>query len=143
MNTTDNNTNGQAPAIDYNQPARSMGEVEANVPYEGIMPEAYAFMEASTSLHQHGYELADSKPVLYTDYFVGCGFMAFANPDTSRVLVRVWSQTQEQFLELELDGTQYLDYLKPDDSGWADLVNLVLAVGEPLEAYADDEENAA
>lgn len=137
------NNSGQEPEIDYNQPARSMAEVEADVPYEGLMPKAYDYVAAITNLHILGYLLADNKPVLYNTYFVGCGFMAFANPETKRVVVRVWSEPQEQYLQLELDGPQYLEYLKRDDSGWADLVNLTLAVGDPMPTYEDDEKNEA
>ena len=118
----------------YNQLARPISQIEAGIDYEGVMPDAWAYFDVITH-HRCGPERnVMHHPVLYDTYIVPTGLLVHPNPVTQRIVAQVWSEATQQFLELEMTATQYLEYLTPDDSGWADIVNTVLSVGEPFVA---------
>ncbi|MDO7847433.1 hypothetical protein Q5H92_13770 [Hymenobacter sp. M29] len=124
---------------DYNQRARSMATFEADKDYEGFMPNPWDYQQLTTQLEHHGDgQYTEHHPVLYDTYFVPCGMMMHVNTITDRVVMRVWCQSQDQYLELAFSGNQYLDYLQPDDSGWDDLLNLVLEIGTPSMSRDED-----
>ncbi|ALW86312.1 hypothetical protein AUC43_15215 [Hymenobacter sedentarius] len=118
----------------YDQLAVPMIQIEHDKDYECINPEAWALFDVITFHHRGPKGMTQHHSVLYDTYIVPTGLLVHVNPDTKRVVAQVWSEATQQFLELEMTATQYLEYLKPDDSGWADIVNTVLSAGEPFVA---------